>query len=110
METIPKKLREGILYANNISTLAKVDENYTTFVSDRGKSSYATEIVKGVAEYMAGKIPKYIDPILGVASKLSEIKEVYNLGEASQTEEKKPDYYKSRVIIPPKPKRRFSLD
>ena len=75
---IPKNLREGVLKVNNISKSRIVDPEYTTFISESGKTRYPTDAVRGVVEYMAGSLPGDADPIMAIGYKLGTMKEFYN--------------------------------
>jgi hypothetical protein len=92
MENIPKKLREGILKANNEATGIDVNIDYTTFISNRGKSRYLTDTVKSVAEYMGGRLPRDADPIMAIGYQLGKIKRVYNKLNEDVENPKTPEY------------------
>lgn len=75
---ILKNLKEGILEANNNSKVLEVGPDYTTFTSETGKSRYPTDAVRGVAEYIAGRLPTDADPVMAISYSLNRMKDFYH--------------------------------
>ena len=89
---IPKNLKEGILEANNNSKVLEIGPDYTTFTLETGKARYPTDVVRGVAEYIDGRLPRDADPVMAIGYKLNKMRDFYNKFKMPDSKPEKLDY------------------